>query len=297
MPVWSAEVTVDETLARSLIADQFPEVALDSLQLLGVGWDNTAWRVDERWVFRFPRRAVAIPGFERELAALPELAPRLPLPIPDPVFAGRPTGEFPWPWFGAAEVPGREPLGLGDATRAAFARPLAGFLRALHTAPLIEGLPHDPMGRADMAVRVPRTLEQLAPVVDAGLWRVPETVRRILDDASALPPSDSQVVVHGDLHFRHLLVDERDAPSGVIDWGDMSTGDPAIDLSLVFSLVPAAAHADFFAAYGPVRDDQLLRARVLAINLCSMLLLYGHTEGMADVEAEARAALERAAAG
>ena len=92
MPVWSAEVTVDEPLARGLITDQFPEVALESLQLLGVGWDNTAWLVDDRWVFRFPRRAVAIPGFERELGALPQLAPRLPLPIPDPVFVGPADG-------------------------------------------------------------------------------------------------------------------------------------------------------------------------------------------------------------
>ncbi len=296
MPVWSAEITVDEPLARGLIADQFPEVALESTALLGVGWDNTAWLVDDRWVFRFPRRAVAIPGFERELAALPQLAPRLPLPIPDPVFVGRPADEFPWPWFGAAQVPGREPLGLDEATRAAFAEPLGRFLRALHEAPLSDGLPHDPMGRADMAVRVPKTLEQLEPVEAAGLWRATDAVHRLFDTAHSLPPSDTKVVLHGDLHFRHLLVDDRGTPSGVIDWGDMSCGDPAIDLSLVFSLVPAAAHAAFLAAYGPVRDDQLVRARVLAINLCSVLLLYGHTEGMRDVEREALAALERAAA-
>ena len=296
MPVWSAEVTVDEPLARGLIADQFPELAAESLELLGVGWDNTAWLVDDRWVFRFPRRSVAIPGFERELEALPQLARRLPLPIPDPVFVGRPTGEFPWPWFGAAQVPGREPLGLDDAARAALAGPLGRFLRALHDAPLIDGLPHDPMGRADMAVRVPKTLEQLEPVEAAGLWRATDAVQRLFEAAHALPPSETKVVLHGDLHFRHLLVDDRGAASGVIDWGDMSCGDPAIDLSLVFSLVPAAAHADFLAAYGPVREDQLVRARVLAINLCSVLLLYGHTEGMGDVEREARAALERAAA-
>jgi hypothetical protein len=36
---------------------------------------------------------------------------------------------------------------------------------------------------------------------------------------------------------------------------------------------------------------------VLAINLCSVLLLYGHDEDMGDVEREALAGLERAAAG
>jgi aminoglycoside phosphotransferase (APT) family kinase protein len=143
---------------------------------------------------------------------------------------------------------------------------------------------------------VPKTLEQLEPVEAAGLWRAPDSVHRLFDVAHALPPSPTAVVSHGDLHFRHLLVDDRGAPSGVIDWGDMCRGDPAIDLSLIWSLLPAAAHADFLAAYGPVRDDQLLRARVLAINLCSVLLLYGHAEGMRDVEREALAGLERAAA-
>jgi aminoglycoside phosphotransferase (APT) family kinase protein len=296
MPVWTAEVEVDEALARRLIADQFPHVELAALTPLGVGWDNTVWLVDGRWVFRFPRREVAIPGFRRELAALPELAPRLPLPIPHPVLVGRPSDDFPWPFFGAAHVPGHEPLGLGEAARAGLARPLGRFLRALHDTS-VDGLPVDPMGRADMAVRVPRTVEQLAPVVDAGLWRIPDSVRRLLDRAHALAPTDATAVLHGDLHFRHLLVDDHGALSGVIDWGDICRGDPSIDLSLVWSLLPAAARAGFFDAYGPVGEDRLLRARVLAINLCSILMLYGHDEGMADVEREARAGLERAAAG
>jgi aminoglycoside phosphotransferase (APT) family kinase protein len=296
MPVWTAEVEVDEGLARRLIAAQFPQVKLDALTPLGVGWDNTVWLADERWVFRFPRREVAIPGFARELAALPQLAPRLPLPIPHPVLVGRPSDEFPWPFFGAAHVPGREPLGLDEATRAGLARPLGRFLRALHDAS-VDGLPVDPMGRADMAIRVPKTLDQLAPVVDAGLWQIPDPVRRMLDRAHALPPTDATAVLHGDLHFRHLLVDDHGALSGVIDWGDICRGDPSIDLSLVWSLLPASARPDFLAAYGRVGEARLLRARVLAINLCSVLLLYGHDEGMADVEREAHAGLERAAAG
>jgi aminoglycoside phosphotransferase (APT) family kinase protein len=297
MPVWTAEVEVDEPLARRLLTEQFPQLEPGALALLGVGWDNTVWLVDERWVFRFPRRAVAIPGFERELTALPVLAPRVPLPIPDPVFVGRPTADFPWPFFGAAHVPGREPLGLDEAARAGLARPLGRFLRALHDAPLVDGLPEDPMGRADMAVRVPKTLDQLEPVEAAGVWRAPESVHRLLDAAHSLPKPESTAVVHGDLHFRHLLVDDHDVLSGVIDWGDLCRGDPSIDLTLFWSLLPAASRPDFLAAYGPVREDQLLRARVLAINLCAILALYAHDEGMPAVENEALAGLERAVAG
>jgi aminoglycoside phosphotransferase (APT) family kinase protein len=296
MPVWTAEVIVDEPLARRLIAGQFPQLEVASLTLLGEGWDNTVWRVDERWVFRFPRRELAIPGFERELAALPRLAPLLPLPIPHPVFAGRPTDEFQWPFFGAPYVHGREPLGLDETTRAGLARPLAAFLRALHGA-AVDGLPTDPMGRGDMAVRVPKTLEQLGLAEQAGVWRAPESVHPLLAAARELPAPTTTVVTHGDLHFRHLLVDERGALSGVIDWGDICRGDPAIDLSLLWSLLPADARTDFIAAYGPLTDEQLLRARVLAINLCSILALYAHEEGMTAVKQEALAGVERAVAG
>ena len=93
---------------RRLIAEQFPELALASLRPLAEGWDNAVWLVDERWAFRFPRRKIAIPGFERELAVLPGLAPRLPAPIPAPVFVGRPALGYPWPFFGAELLPGIE---------------------------------------------------------------------------------------------------------------------------------------------------------------------------------------------
>ena len=66
---------------------------------------------------------------------------------------------------------------------------------------------------------------------------------------------------------------------------------PEVD---VWSLLPPAGRADFIDEYGPLRDDQLLRARVLAVNLCAILALYGHHEGMTAVEREAFAGLDRA---
>jgi aminoglycoside phosphotransferase (APT) family kinase protein len=291
MPEWAPEVTVDEELARQLIAGQFPVVALDSLELIGEGWDNTVWLVDGRWVFRFPRRTLAIAGVEREIAALRQIAPVVPLPIPEPVFVGRPVdGVFPWPFFGARHLPGVEPLGLTEEARAGLARPLGEFLRALHAVE-VDGLPADPFGRADMAIRVPYTRERFAALEAERLWHAPPSVDDLLSAAADLPPSRPTVVAHGDLHLRHLLVDEAGAPACVIDWGDLCRGDPAIDMSLVWSLLPD--RREFLAAYGPVSEEQLLRARVLSLFLCATLAQYAHHEGMRALEAEALAGLER----
>src|SRR5690242_6432490 len=106
MAQWTAEVQVDEALAGRLLAAQFPPLPQRSLALLGEGWDYAAFLVDEEWVFRFPRRAVVVPGTEREIATLPLLAPSLPVAVPTPEQVGRPSDDFPWPFYGARFLPG-----------------------------------------------------------------------------------------------------------------------------------------------------------------------------------------------
>jgi aminoglycoside phosphotransferase (APT) family kinase protein len=300
---WSAEVTVDRDLAYRLIAGQFDAAELSELRLLSEGWDNTVWLADRRWVFRFPRRETVIPGIEREMALLPRLAPLVPLPIPTPVFFGRPAHGYRWPFFGAALIPGTETAdaACGDAQRCRLARPLAAFLRALHdaeTAAAVDPageLPADPMRRGDMALRVPRTVERLAEVERLGLWRAPGTVDDVLDAARGLGAPEPSALVHGDLHIRHLLVDDHCGAAGVIDWIDICRGDPAIDLPLFWSLLPAAGRVEFLDAYGTVTESQLLRARVLALFLSATLAVYAHHEDMASLKREAIAALERTA--
>jgi aminoglycoside phosphotransferase (APT) family kinase protein len=292
---WEAEVRVDEELARHLIGEQFAPLPERSLVFLGEGWDYVAYLVDETLVFRFPRRQVVVPGTEREIAKLPLLAPLLPVAIPDPVHVGAPSDAFPWPFYGAPYIAGAEPDdSLSDDVRGEFARPLACFLRALHAdatlAAIGDGLPVDPLGRADMQVRVPRARETLAAIAD--LWQPPGEVEALLAEALALPKPEPSAVCHGDLHFRQLLV-QGSVLAGVVDWVDLCLGDPAMDLSLVYGFLPRTARDVFFAEYGDVDHASEMRARVLALNLMAILARYGHDEGLPSVEAEALAGLDR----
>jgi aminoglycoside phosphotransferase (APT) family kinase protein len=298
MPEWSAEIELDEAGVRALLEAQFPSVSLGGLVPFAIGWDNALWVTGEGIAFRFPRRAIAIAGVEREIAALPALAPLLPLPIPVPEWVGTPSETFPWPFFGARLLTGREIADVEAASgRAAFGASLGGFLRVLHApgvlAAIGTGLRRDPMGRADMATRVPRTRERLQSLASAGLWVVPPSVDRLLDAAAALGPAQGAALVHGDLHRRHVLVDGGGVPSGVIDWGDLCVADPAVDLALYWSVLDGPGRMAFRAAYGDsaLPEDRLLRARVLALFLDAALAAYAHDTGHAALLTAALAGL------
>ena len=96
-----------------------------------------------------------------------------------------------------------------------------------------------------------------------------------------LPPPGEEVLVHGDLHVRHVLVGDDGRPAAVIDWGDLAVADPSVDLSLYWSQLDAPARAAFREAYGAERltPARLLRARVLALFLDAALAAYAHDTG------------------
>jgi aminoglycoside phosphotransferase (APT) family kinase protein len=304
---WTAEVDITQQFAADLIREQFPGVGAQQVALLATGWDNAAFIVDGQWLFRFPRRAVAVPGVQREIAVLPRLAGRLPLPIPDPQFVGQPSSRYPWPFFGARLLPGGElaEAGLPDPARAGAAASVGHFLRTLHDPDLVAladgaDLPVDPMRRASAPVRARRAREVLARLVNRGIWPAGSEVSRFLEQAEReddIPGRGPLVVCHGDLHVRHLLVDRGGSATGVIDWGDLCLADPAVDLSIAYFGFAGKARADLLSAYGEVLSaERELAARACAISLAVSLAEYAAADGRVALLQECVAGLTRAVA-
>ena len=90
LPTPAAEVDVHPTLIRGLLQDQHPDLTDLSLAWEADGWDNAVFRLGPRLAVRAPRRRVAAELIRHEQRWLPDLAARLPLPIPAPVRAGHP---------------------------------------------------------------------------------------------------------------------------------------------------------------------------------------------------------------
>jgi aminoglycoside phosphotransferase (APT) family kinase protein len=276
---------VSPELARDLIETQFPAFAPARLELLGAGWDNTAFRVNDDHVFRFPRRQLAVDLLARENRFLPVLAPRLPLAVPVPTFVGRPDQRFPWPFAGYRLLPGRTACvaALDDGQRLRAAEPIARFLAALHAFPRDEaerlGAGPDEFDRMDLTKRVRRVGVLLEKLNECGLIGDPAPWLSLMDAAAAISSDAGPVLLHGDFYVRHLLVDGDGRLSGVIDWGDLHLGHPAVDLAIVPGFLPPAAHDAFRRAYGDIDADTWQLARFRALDVGAVLVLFGHETG------------------
>lgn len=283
--VWDADVELPAGHAAAIIGRQFPHLAPARLELLGVGWDNTAYRVNGAYVFRFPRRKVGAELLNREVRLLPLLAPHLPLPVPNPCFAGEPAGAYPYPFAGYAHLCGATACQVPwtDPQRRECAVPLAHFLSALHAVPVDaetrKWAPGDDIFRADTQRRLPHLLDRLASLREVAKIDVATLQQRARELAETPAHSDPGCWVHGDLYPRHLLVNARHQPCGVIDWGDVHLGDPALDLSIAFTFLPPSAWNAFRAAYGGVDAPAWRRAEFRALFYGTVLWHYGTETG------------------
>ncbi len=286
---WEAERRVDLELARKLIRERSPEVGAATVERIGEGWDNVAYLVDRAWVYRFPRGELPARLLANECEFLPRISGRLPLPVSVPEAVGAPTADFPWPVARHRYVAGTtaDRARLTDTERGALARPLGEFLRALHDLH-VEGLPGDLIGRMDPEKRVPKARERLDALADLGVIPKPDPWLPLLASLprSPLPPCP----LHGDFYSRQLVLAEDRSLAGVIDWGDIHSGDPACDLMVAFAFVP---RAEFEAGYGPIGEATAKLARFRALSHTLGVTLYAHDIGDEDLLREGRLALER----
>ena len=131
--------------------------------------------------------------------------------------------------------------------------------------------------------------KSLKGTLDPGLVR---RAAALIEASQTIQAPVQQALVHGDLYARHLLLDDQARLCGVIDWGDIHVGHPAVDLSVVHAFLPPAARLAFLQAYGrPVDPGSWRLARFRALFSALAIVLYGKDTGDGPLEAEGRQAL------
>lgn len=265
------EVDVPADLARALLAEQHPDLAHLPLHGRTFGWDNLTWRLGEDLALRFPVRGPSSTLVEREQRWLPVLAASLPVPVPVPLRVGRPGHGYPWVWSVVPWLPGDQVAATPVADRTVWADELADALAALH-GPAPATAPANPYRGVPLAQRhdvMAASLTDDVPHADA--------LRAARGAGLAAPAWDGEPVwVHGDPHPGNLVsADGRLA--GLLDFGDLCSGDPASDLATAWMTFDAAGRAAFVARTQQLRcwdDATWLRGRAWAASYVPVLLAH-----------------------
>lgn len=269
----AAEVDIDLGLVKTLIKDQFPQHAGQRVEPIGSGWDNVLFRLGDELLVRLPRRAIAAEMSAHERHWLAELAHRLPIAVPAPVHVGRPQERYPWPWSIVPWLPGRS--ADQDAPLPTEALRLAEFLAALHL-PAPADAPANPVRGVPLATRadaVEERMERLRRKTDLITPGLIEIWRTALNAS----PCATRQWLHGDLHPLNIIV-EQGRITGIIDWGDLTGGDPATDLAAFWMLFDASDRGPALTAYGGIDPELEARAKGWAVLFGAVLL----DSGMAD---------------
>lgn len=269
----AAERRLDEVAVRALLQGVAPDLARLPLRLVTEGWDNATWRLGDRRAVRLPRRALAAPLIVNEQRALVEIGPLLQavgVLSPVPIITGRATAGFPWPWSVVPWISGTTAVGVDRRQTARLTPALATALGALHV-PAPPNAPHNPIRGVPLALRDKVMRTRLADARRAGLAQY-EVLRDAWTAGLHAPVGDERVWVHGDLHPGNIVVN-GDALAALIDFGDVTAGDPAYDLAVTWMLFDSAGRAQFRSATGSRYDDATwMRARAWAAYIALVLL-------------------------
>jgi len=239
------EVAIDAALVRRLVAKQYPQWAqLPVTPVEPGGWDNRTFRLGDELKVRLPSAARYMSQVEKEHRWLPQLAPKLPLPIPHPVAIGAPDDQFPYPWSILRWLDGESALTAQIVNLTDFAVALAEFIGALQR---IDPSGGPPPGRHSFYRGAPLQVydEETREAIRSLQGHIPSRAAEDVWNA-ALKASwrGTPVWFHGDVAAGNLLVREGRL-AAVIDFGQCGVGDPACDMAIAWTLLSGQSREAF----------------------------------------------------
>jgi aminoglycoside phosphotransferase (APT) family kinase protein len=265
---WDADRTLTPRQVLATVRSQFPELNAESAAPLGSGWENDAFLVNDRLVFRFPRRAEIAKRVDWEIGIAGVVGPALAgleIAVPDFRWRGEPGPHFPYRFAGYPYLPGDAANHPGDELAACrLAESIGAMLERIHgiTSRQLGGLDvgADSESSAEIRAEASRAVPDLLRTEPGDIRACAAWLRR----GPALPhPFGGELrFLYNDLCPEHVLVaPDRTRVTGLIDFTDASWGDPMLD----FVMLPgwlgwtATDVALRRAGYG---DDEALRERL-----------------------------------
>lgn len=265
------------------ISAAHPELQIRSASFLGEGWTSHSFLVNGSLVFRFPKRPEVWAELEREIAFLAVAADALPLEVPRYVNVSRTSTAAAHGYAVYSFVRG-DALTLSDLSvseRGAAADAIVAFLRSVHGCQLSKSTAAC-LQRVDERAEALNLRELAERVVVPRLSTVEakhlrESFASYLERLASF--SVSPVVIHADFGKDHVLTSDGRV-TGVIDFSDVSFGDPDYDFSSLYIDVGEDFTIDVARRYGHA-DPQRLLEKLRYFDIADQIDTIANGEGCA----------------
>jgi len=279
---WTADHLLTESQVGEAIRGHLSDFTDSQIRFLSEGWESRVFEVDEKWIFRFPKRPEVFEDLERENWLLRLLSERLEVAIPRFEFFQKPSKEALHGFVGYSKIIGTSLHRVEDQDLEihSLCKRLGDFLNLLHGTPKEQVTGPKPAllgGREIKSIRIRvaeamEAMKQCAPI--SLLTQVAEAMSSLCEELE--PYAGSGHLVHNDLYCQHILVDVDGRLSGVIDWGDVAWGDPAVDFAGLYAWFGEAFAEDLLNYYHHPRDKQFMnRVKFYALAFGVFSLYYG----------------------
>ena len=258
------KLLINEMLVHDLIVEQFPQWQhLSIRQVLPGGWDNRTFRLGEQLLVRMPSEADYALQVEKEQRWLPILASHLPLQIPVPIAMGLPNNIYPWKWSVYCWLAGESAVSSTKIDLNKIAIGLAEFLMALQKIKSVDGPEpgeHSFFRGGSLNIYDAETRNAITVLknqIDIN------AATKIWETALTTHWQSLPVWVHGDVSPGNLLL-QNGCLTSVIDFGQLSVGDPACDLAIAWSWFKNESR-EIFRANLSLDENTWARARAWAL--------------------------------
>jgi len=280
MNAWDENVGLKTNDVMKLLEEQF-KIKIENIDFIANGWDNDVYKVNNQYLFRFPRRDIANKLIEKEGYALPIIKQYVSVPLPNPVFFGTPTNDYPYKFLGYDYLSYLSIEEIDSINSLDSILVLATFLSQLHSVPIkkVESIVgYDDLDRLNIQKRKAVLTQNTNTIKNTGIYDTLE-LESYIDSLINVKLNNEKVLVHGDLHIRNLLYNKDGVVSSIIDFGDIHIGHRACDISIIYSIIPSKYRNAFFEKYGDVSSATLDFAKFRAIFTNTFLLLHAYDSG------------------
>ena len=280
MNAWDENVGLKTNDVIKLLEEQF-KIRIENIDFLANGWDNDVYKVNNQYLFRFPRKDTANKLIEKESYALPIIKQYVSTPLPIPIFFGNPTDYYPYRFLGYDYLDDLSIEEIVSINGIGSIPILATFLSQLHSIPIkkVESIVgYDDLDRLNIQKRKAVLMQNTNTIKNTGIYDTLE-LESYIDSLAHVELSNEKALVHGDLHIRNLLYSKDCVVSSIIDFGDIHIGHRACDISIIYSIIPREYRNVFFEKYGDISSETLDFAKFKAIFTNTFLLLYAYDSG------------------